>query len=355
MRTVSIDDTYMSRCLELAHRAIGQVSPNPMVGAVLVNEGLIIGEGYHHVYGGPHAEVSCIASVKEQDRQLISKSTLYVSLEPCSHHGKTPPCADLIIEKGIKSVVVGSHDPNPLVAGKGIKKLREAGIEVKVGVLERESDFLNRRFMTYHIKKRPYIILKWAESADGFMAPDSDRQVWLTGEYSRKLVHKWRTEEDAILIGTRTALIDDPQLTAREWDGKSPIRILIDMGLKVPLSNRIFDDQAMTIIYNTKREGLENGILYVQICTGESRPPSPDSCQLILDDLYRRSIQSLIVEGGAYTLNRFIDQNLWDEARVFSTTVLLHTGVRAPLITAKTTDEKRLDTDILITKMNNAQ
>jgi len=355
LRTVNIYETYMSRCLELAHRAMGRVSPNPMVGAVLVHEELIIGEGYHQCYGGPHAEVHCIASVKGNDRPLIAKSTLYVGLEPCSHHGKTPPCTDLIIDKGIKQVVIGSHDPNPLVAGKGIKKLIDAGIEVKAGVLERECDFLNRRFMTFYKKKRPYIILKWAESADGFMAPDGDNQVWLTGDYSRKLVHKWRTEEDAILVGTRTALIDDPQLTARDWEGKSPIRVLIDMDLKVPLANRIFDDQAMTIVYNAGKEGLESGILYVRIDQGESRQLPSQYCSLILDDLYRRSIQSIIIEGGAYTLKQFIDQNLWDEARVFSTPTMLHTGIRSPLLTGNTVDEKKIGNDIIITKMNYTQ
>ena len=336
----------MSRCLELAVMGMGSVSPNPMVGAVLVHEGRIIGEGYHEQYGYAHAEVNCINSVKEEDKHLISHSTIYVSLEPCSHHGKTPPCADLIIERGIPSVVTGSGDPNPLVAGRGIKKLRDAGVEVTEHVMERECDFLNRRFMTYHTRQRPYIILKWAQSEDGFFAPDDDRQVWLTNEYSKKLVHKWRTEEDAILVGTRTTLIDDPQLTARLWEGRNPLRILIDMDLKVPAESRIFDDEAMTLVYNASKEKLEFGTVYVKVDRDKPLP------QQIADDLYHRKILSVIIEGGAYTLNTFISAGLWDEARVFYSPTLLSGGIAAPRIEGTVIDTQTIVDDSLTITLN---
>ena len=336
----------MSRCMELAVMAIGRVAPNPMVGAVLVHEGHIIGEGYHEQYGYAHAEVNCIDSVKEQDKHLISDSTIYVSLEPCAHHGKTPPCADLIIERGIQRVVTGSGDPNPLVAGKGIKKLRDAGVEVTEHIMERECDFLNRRFMTYHTRQRPYIILKWAQSADGFFAPDDIRQVWLTNEYSKKLVHKWRTEEDAILVGTRTALIDDPQLTARLWEGRNPLRILIDMALHVPAESRIFDDEAMTLVYNASKEKLEFGTVYVKVDPDKPLP------QQIAADLYHRKIQTVIFEGGAYTLNSFIDAGLWDEARVLTAPTLLSAGIAAPRIEGILIDTQTIIDDSLTITLN---
>ena len=325
---------------------MGSVSPNPMVGAVLVHEGRIIGEGYHEQYGYAHAEVNCINSVKEEDRHLISDSTIYVNLEPCSHHGKTPPCADLIIERGIPRVVTGSGDPNPLVAGKGIKKLRDAGVEVTEHVMEQECDFLNRRFMTYHTQQRPYIILKWAQSADGFFAPDDARQVWLTNQYSKKLVHKWRTEEDAVLVGTRTALIDDPQLTARLWDGRNPVRILIDMDLKVPAESRIFDDEALTLVYNASKEKLEFGTVYVKIDRDKPLPTQ------IAADLYHRKIQSVIIEGGAYTLNSFITAGLWDEARVFTAPTLLSGGIAAPQINGEMIDTQTIVDDSLTITLN---
>jgi len=335
----------MSRCLDLAIQGLGAVSPNPMVGAVLVHEGRIIGEGYHEQYGRAHAEVRCINNVKEQDKPFIKESILYVSLEPCAHHGKTPPCADLIIANDIKHVVIGSSDPNPLVEGRGIAKLHNAGIEVTEHVLERECDFLNRRFMTFHTKHRPYIILKWAQSADGFFAPQEQRQQWLTNDYSRKLVHRWRTEEDAILIGTNTALIDDPQLTARLWDGRNPVRILIDMDLRVPPDSRIFNDDAMTIVYNGLKEGLEHGIVYVR-ATRDGLP------QQIASDLYHRHVQSIIIEGGAYTLGQFIAAGLWDEARIFTSQSLLSAGIPAPQIEGAISDEQKLLDDTLVIKHN---
>ena len=339
-------EDFMSRCLELAAMGTGHVSPNPVVGAVLVYNGRIIGEGYHERYGGPHAEVHCINSVKEEDQHLVKEATMYVSLEPCAHHGKTPPCADLIIDCGIRKVATGSSDPNPLVAGRGITKLRDAGIDVTEHVLRRECDHINRRFVTFHTAHRPYIILKWAQSADGYFAPEAGKQQWLTNEYSRKLVHKWRTEEDAILVGTRTALIDDPQLTARLWPGRSPVRILIDMNLKVPTASKIYDDDAMTIVYNRIKEGLELGTVYVKLNDGEV--PAQ-----IASDLYHRKILSVIIEGGAHTLEQFIAAGLWDEARIFTSSVLLSAGIRAPQAKGEAAEMQQIADDTLIIKMNN--
>ena len=335
----------MSRCLELAAQGLGSVSPNPMVGAVLVHNGRIIGEGYHEQYGRAHAEVNCIKSVKEQDKPLIKESTLYVSLEPCAHHGKTPPCADLIIASDIRDVVIGSGDPNPIVAGRGISKLRDAGIKVTEHIHEQECDFLNRRFITFHTHHRPYIVLKWAQSADGFFAPDGRQQHWLTNGHSRKLVHRWRTEEDAILVGTNTALIDDPQLTARLWEGRNPVRILIDMDLRVHAGSRIFDDETMTIVYNGLKEGLENGTIYVRITRD-------DLLHQITSDLYDRRVQSIIIEGGAYTLGQFIAVGLWDEARIFTSPTLLQSGIPAPNVEGRASDSLDLSGDTLTIKHN---
>ncbi|MBS1594943.1 MAG: bifunctional diaminohydroxyphosphoribosylaminopyrimidine deaminase/5-amino-6-(5-phosphoribosylamino)uracil reductase RibD [Bacteroidetes bacterium] len=336
----------MSRCLELAVMGMGHVSPNPMVGAVLVHEDRIIGEGYHEHYGQAHAEVNCLRGVKPEDRHLISDSTLYVSLEPCSHHGKTPPCADLIINNKIKKVVTGSHDPNPLVSGRGIARMRAAGIEVTENVLREECDDLNRRFITFHTKHRPYVILKWAQSAEGNMASGEDKQAWLSDEYSKKLSHKWRTEEDAILVGARTAIIDDPQLTARLWERRNPVRVLIDRHLRVPETARILDENAMTIIYNICKEGLDNGNVYMGLRPNES------IVEQILRDLHKRLIASVIVEGGAYTLNEFIKAGTWDEARIIQTPVSLPGGIAAPHINGKLMKEGKLDNDTLLIKMN---
>lgn len=325
---------------------MGSVSPNPMVGAVLVHDGRIIGEGYHERYGQAHAEVNCITSVRPEDRHLITDSTIYVSLEPCSHHGKTPPCADLIIANKIKAVVTGSHDPNPLVSGRGIARMRAAGVEVTENVLREECDFLNRRFITFHTQQRPYVILKWALSAEGYMAGGEDKQVWFSDEYSQKLSHKWRTEEDAILIGARTALIDDPQLTSRLWEGRNPVRILIDPKLRVPETSRVFGEEAMTIVYNEQKEGLDGGNIYIRIRSGENVVGH------ILSDLYGRSIMSVIIEGGAYTLHEFIKAGLWDEARILQTPVPIPTGIPAPAINGKIMKEEQLVNDTLIIKMN---
>lgn len=283
--------------------------PNPSVGAVLVHNNKIIAEGYTSAYGGSHAEVNCIAFAKANTPELIAQSTLYVSLEPCSHWGKTPPCADLVIASGIKKVVIGTIDPFAKVAGAGIKRLIQAGVDVTVGIQEKECQEINKRFFTYHEKKRPYIILKWAETADGFIAPktrDAQQPVWITNTYSRQLVHKWRSEEMAILVGGKTVLEDNPSLTTRDWEGKNPLRVVIDTKGNLGKNLAVFNQEAETLVM-----------------------PSTDP-QLISETLYDKEIQSVIIEGGAQTLQQFIDVNLWDEARIFKGNISFSDGTRAP-------------------------
>ncbi len=321
----------MRRCLQLARGGEGSTSPNPMVGAVIVHEGRIIGEGYHIKCGGPHAEVNAIASVKEP--QLLCKSTMYVSLEPCAHFGKTPPCADLIVEKRIKRVVVGSTDPFTKVNGLGIKKLLNAGIEVSVGVLEAECKRLNRRFFTRQTLGRPYIILKWAQSADGFIDrlrtdESGDDHVWFSTPITRTLAHQLRAECDAILVGARTALLDNPSLTTRLWAGTSPLRVVIDPKGTLPQGLHLFDGEVPTRAYVL--EGAEpvyenhEGVTVVKMELGASMT------RKIVDDLAAEQVQSLIVDGGAATLRAFIGDNLWDEARVETAPTKLSSGVAAP-------------------------
>ena len=316
---------FMQRCIQLAQNGLGFVAPNPLVGAVLVHDEKIIGEGWHQEYGKEHAEVNCIASVKEEYKHLITESTLYVSLEPCNHFGKTPPCSDLILQNGIKKVVVGSGDPNPIVAGKGIQKLREAGVDVIENILKIECDVLNKRFFTFHQKKRPYIIIKIAQSADGFMAPDEAKQVWLTNDISKRLSHRWRADEQAILVGTNTALIDNSSLTTRLWSGKNPTRILIDKNNRVPLSQNIFSLDANTIVVNESKDDSKENIAWVKADFGKNIP------QQILKMLSEKNIQSLIVEGGLFTIQQFIEVNLWDEARVITAPIRLNKGKASPL------------------------
>lgn len=313
----------MYRCIQLAKLGSGSVAPNPMVGAVLVYENKIIGEGYHKKYGGPHAEVDCINSVEEKNKPLIEKSTIYVSLEPCSHHGKTPPCADLIIKNKIKKVVVGCTDVYKEVAGKGIQRLKEAGVEVVTGVLENESTELNKRFFGFHQKNRPYIILKWAQSANGKIGSLQER-IFISNDYSNRLVHKWRSEEAAIVIGTRTALNDDPLLTNRYWEGKSPVRIVIDKELKLPLTLKIFNGDAQTIIFNSSRNSREENCKYIKL--------DPENfLEGMIQALYDLEIQSMLVEGGRLTLQSFIDAGLWDEARVITNEeLIIENGIYSP-------------------------
>ena len=334
-------EIYMQRSLDLAIKAIGQVAPNPMVGCVIVHNGQIIGEGYHQQFGKPHAEVNAINSVPKELIHLLPQSTIYVSLEPCSHHGKTPPCADLIISKEIPKVVIGSNDPNPQVAGKGIQKLLDAGIEVTTGVRQKEADFLNRRFMTSHLKHRPYIILKWAESSDGFMAPNEAKQVWLTNDYSKKLVHQWRSEEQAIMVGKHTVEIDDPELTVRLVEGKNPVRVIMDRTLLLPMIKKIFQQSATVIVYNELKTEVDSWIHFEKI--EFNQPVLPQ----IMHNLAAKHIQSIIVEGGPSTLQYFIDENLWDEARVFTAEVKLGSGKTSPKIVGHVLTEEMIGNDRL--------
>ncbi|OCX53425.1 riboflavin biosynthesis protein RibD [Mucilaginibacter sp. PPCGB 2223] len=325
---------YMQRALELAKLGNGLVSPNPMVGAVVVCDDQIIGEGYHQKYGQAHAEVNAVNQVLsnfENAADLLKRSTIYVTLEPCAHSGKTPPCADLIIREQMPNVVVGCRDPFDQVNGKGIEKLLAAGINVTVGVLEAECIDLNRRFFTRVQKQRPYIILKWAQTSDGYFAPSDNSQFWITGESSRKLVHRWRSEEDSILIGKNTALIDDPQLNVRYSPGKSPKRVIIDRNLELPSHLNIFDQSVETFVFNTIKTDVDGNIKYIALEDFDNFVP-----QYILFQLYLQDIQSVIIEGGAKTLENFISAGLWDEARVFTGKKTLKSGIKAPDIKGHT-------------------
>lgn len=376
----------MHRCLQLASLGAGNVAPNPMVGAVLVNNDRIIGEGYHQKYGGPHAEPNCLTSVKEEDMLLIAESVLYVSLEPCAHFGKTPPCTDLIIQNKIPKVVVGCRDPFNEVNGKGIEKLSGAGIEVQQHILEEKCKELNKRFFTFHTAHRPYIILKWAQTANGQMAEhslssstgenstqsspvdnlqvnrswsrdeaseliastvggsrDKGDRLHISNEFTNRLVHKWRSEDAAILIGTNTALMDDPQLTTRLWPGNNPVRLVVDMDLKLSASSKVFNPEANTIVFNKLKHGLENNVAFYQV-TGDV-----SIVHQISNALYQSKIQSVIVEGGARLLQSFIDEDLWDEARVITNRRLaIRNGLAAPdLHNCEKTSEQNIFSDFI--------
>jgi diaminohydroxyphosphoribosylaminopyrimidine deaminase / 5-amino-6-(5-phosphoribosylamino)uracil reductase len=332
---MNVHEKYLKHCLVLAQKGFGKVAPNPMVGCVIVYKEKIIGQGYHMKYGSAHAEVNAINSVK--NKKLLKGATLYVSLEPCSHFGKTPPCADLVIAMGFKYVVIGTIDPNPLVAGKGLQKLVSAGCDVKVGILEDECRELNKRFFTFYEKKRPYIILKWAHTSDGYIGlADGKGRIQISSNESSKLLHQWRSEEQAIMVGTNTALVDNPQLTVREIKGKNPTRILIDRQLKVPSDFHLLDGSVPTIIFTAKENLGKKNVEYVVLDFKK------DVLKQIMVELYKRKIQSLIVEGGAKLLNSFIQNNLWDEARVFTNKKNLNeiiekgvSGVEAPKIAGK--------------------
>ena len=338
---------YIKRCLEISKLGIGTTRPNPSVGAVLVVDDRIIGEGFTSPYGGNHAEVNAISAVK--DLSLLALATMYVTLEPCSHFGKTPPCADLIIKSEIKNVVIGCIDSNVLVAGKGIERLRNAGCEVIVGVLEKECKAHHRRFFTFQTKKRPFIILKWAQTLDAYIAPKhraSKAPVWITNEASRQLVHKWRSEEQAILVGTTTVLDDNPVLDVRYWKGEDPVRIVIDKELKIPANLKVYDGSVKTIFINETRTYAKGTIFFEKI--NFSEPIAIQICAV----LFKHKIQSLIVEGGTKTIQTFIDENLWDEARVFSGEVHFNDGVNAPILDVIPTNEENIKGDILKTYLN---
>lgn len=326
-------EKYMQRCFELAELGMGSVSPNPMVGAVVVYNDRIIGEGYHQRYGEAHAEVNAIKEVLnrfDNAAELLKQSVIYVSLEPCAHYGKTPPCADLIIKHQIPMAVVGCRDPFEQVDGKGIEKLKDAGVEVIVGVLEKECRWLNRRFFTRVQKHRPYIILKWAQTADGFFAPADKSQFWITGAESRRLVHQWRGEEDAILVGKNTAAIDNPQLNVRFGNGKPPVRVVIDRKLELSSDLNLFDQSVETLVFNEIKTDIDGKNKYIALEDFDRYVP-----HYILYQLYMRDIQSIIIEGGAFTLNSFIEAGLWDEARIFTGNIQLGKGVKAPVINGK--------------------
>ncbi|WP_430613750.1 bifunctional diaminohydroxyphosphoribosylaminopyrimidine deaminase/5-amino-6-(5-phosphoribosylamino)uracil reductase RibD [Flavobacterium sp. JP2137] len=319
---------YILRCLELAQMGTFAALPNPSVGAVIVYKNRIIGEGYTQAYGGAHAEVGAIGSVKNPE--WFKDSTLYVSLEPCSHYGKTPPCADLIIQMQIPRVVIGTIDPFAQVCGRGIAKLKAAGIEVITGVLEAECRHSNRRFFVFHQKKRPYIILKWAESVDGFIAPAQREQtqpVWLTHAYSRQLVHKWRSEETAFLVGAQTVIDDNPSLTTRDWYGKDPVRIYIDRDGSIPATSTVKDGTVKTICITANSNLVSSENHHYEVVNFAQSLPEQICCVL-----YRHQLCSLVVEGGAQTLQSFIDAELWDEARVFKSELPLKQGTPKPTI-----------------------
>ena len=318
----------MQRCLDLAKNGLGRVAPNPMVGCVIVKNDAIIGEGFHQSYGEAHAEVNAIKSVK--NLVDLKEATLYVSLEPCSHHGKTPPCADLIIDSGIPKVVIAQTDPNPKVAGKGMEKLREAGVEVTMGMLEEKAKELNRRFRTFHEEKRPYVVLKWAMSADGYMdsvRPEDKKGIlWISSPETKKLVHKWRAEEGAILIGKRTLEVDDPSLDTRDYFGNDPLRVVLAGDKELSLGRRLLTDGKPTLIIGKQRRGFENGAVEF------AEPQGDDLAEAALSALYKRNINSVIIEGGAYTLQHFLETRIWDEARIIQSTRTLGGGLEAPQI-----------------------
>jgi diaminohydroxyphosphoribosylaminopyrimidine deaminase / 5-amino-6-(5-phosphoribosylamino)uracil reductase len=344
-------ETYMRRCLELAETGMRAAMPNPSVGAVLVYNNRIIGEGHTSAYGGPHGEVNCINSVKPQDRHLISKSTLYVTLEPCSHYGKTPPCCDLIIAQQIPNIVIGTVDPHVKVAGNGIKKLLEAGKNVTIGILENECRESNHRFFTFHEKQRPYIILKWAESADGFLAPErhpelAEGPVWITNPYSRQLVHKWRSEEAAILVGTQTVIDDNPQLDVRSWAGISPVRIILDRTNRISNQYNVKNQKIKTIILTESIDlpNLDN-LIYEQVDFNNL----PQSVCAVL---HRHGLLSVIIEGGYKTLESFIKNNLWDEARIFKGSIVFGNGTPVPQLSGHLTKRDTIVNDELLILRN---
>ena len=338
------EEMYMQRCLQLAACGAREVAPNPMVGAVLVKNGKVIGEGFHLRYGEPHAEPNAIASV--QDEASLRECTLYVNLEPCSHYGKTPPCAELIIKKGIPRVVVGMLDPNPMVAGRGVTMLRNAGVDVVVGVLEHECRELNKRFICYHEQHRPYIILKWAQSADGYIDRNrtdrSEPVAVLSSSFTKQLVHKMRAENMAILVGTRTAMLDNPGLRTTRWSGNNPVRIVLDRTGKLPSDSKPFDGKARTIVFTEKQDygHYEN----TDICCVDF---THQLWEQIMSELYQQKLHSIIIEGGSMILNDLLTKNLWDEIQVETSPKYLGSGVKAPLFCASMTKEECYDGHIL--------
>ncbi len=332
------DSLYMRRALDLATRGRGGVSPNPMVGCVIVHNEKIIGEGWHRQYGEGHAEVNAVASVV--DKALLSQSTCYVTLEPCSHHGKTPPCADLLVSHQVKRVVVAVKDSNPLVGGKGIARMKAAGVQVDYGVLEAEARELNARFFTAIEKGRPYILLKWAQTADGFVARKNFDSKWISGKASRQLVHQWRADEDAIMVGTNTAHYDDPKLNVRGVSGKDPLRIVIDRDLRLDRGLQLFDGSQATVCYNLEKSDSLSNLDYVGL-------GKENFLEELLADLQSRKVQSVLVEGGSCLLNALIEKGFWDEARVFQSETRFGEGVSAPILPIPPVETATIEKDEL--------
>lgn len=346
---MTTDEKYMTRCLELAKMGAGSASPNPMVGCVIVYQGKIVGEGFHQKHGEAHAEVNAINAV--ENIELLKKSTLYVTLEPCAHFGLTPPCSDLIVEKQIPKVVLGTIDPFAKVAGKGIERLKKAGIEVEVGVLEKECREINKRFFTYHDKKRPYIILKWAQTLDGFIDVERTEKefgepTWITGKKALHRVHNIRAVEDAIFVGTNTALKDNPSLTVRHCQGRNPVRVVLDNHLRLPERLNLFDDTVKTIVFNSKQNKEMGKTSFVKIDFNKEIIPQ------ILEELYSQKLLSVIVEGGKQLLRSFINAKLWDEAHLFIGNKYFYNGISAPQISGKKISSEDLDSDKLIIYRN---
>ncbi|WP_022825835.1 bifunctional diaminohydroxyphosphoribosylaminopyrimidine deaminase/5-amino-6-(5-phosphoribosylamino)uracil reductase RibD [Hymenobacter norwichensis] len=347
MPASDFDVLMMRRALDLARLGTGYARPNPLVGCVVTHEERVIGEGLHQQYGGPHAEVNALASVA--DHTLLPHSRVYVTLEPCAHHGKTPPCAALLISKNVAEVVVCNLDPNPLVAGKGIAKLEEAGIKVEIGVLEAEGRWLNRRFFTFQEKKRPYVVLKWAETADGYLAGPYFQSVAISGELARVAVHQWRAEEQAILVGTRTALHDNPHLNLREWPGQNPTRVVIDKNLSLPPTHHLFDGKQPTVVYTYREKATRDNVGYVVLSEAEDLFPQ------IFNNLHLRNVQSVLVEGGPTVLNSLLKDGLWDEIRVLRSPKKLGGGVSSPKLgLAGLREQRQIGADELLVFVNNS-
>lgn len=334
---MDFDELMMKRCIELAENGLGMTYPNPVVGCVIIRNGRIISEGWHQKAGEAHAEVNAVNKIK--DKEILKECEIYVSLEPCSHFGKTPPCSDMIVRYGFKRVIVGISDPNSKVNGQGIERMKNAGIEVKVGVLENECAELNKRFFCFHQNERPYIILKWAQTADGFMAAENHVQKWITNQYSKQLVHLWRSQEQSVLVGYNTAKIDNPQLNLRLWSGNQPVRAVIDRDLSLDLKLHLFDGSQQTIIFSEKQDSSRPDV--IQLKFDENLEES------ILEELYKSGLQSVIIEGGRITLDGFINKGLWDEARIFSSSESWVSGIKAPWIEGRLIEQKMIGSDSL--------
>lgn len=334
---MDFDELMMKRCIELAENGLGMTYPNPVVGCVIVRNGRIISEGWHQKAGEAHAEVNAVNKIK--DKEILKECEIYVSLEPCSHFGKTPPCSDMIVRYGFKRVIVGISDPNSKVNGQGIERMKNAGIEVKVGVLENECAELNKRFFCFHQNKRPYIILKWAQTADGFMAAENHVQKWITNQYSKQLVHLWRSQEQSVLVGYNTAKIDNPQLNLRLWSGNQPVRAVIDRDLSLDSKLHLFDGSQQTIIFSDKEDSSRPDV--IQLKFDENLEES------ILEELYKSGLQSVIIEGGRITLDGFINKGLWDEARIFSSSESWVSGIKVPWIEGRLIEQKMIGSDSL--------